>query len=56
MKKLVLLLLTIFFINSTLLSQVDRTKPPVSGPPPVINLGKPNMFSLKNGLKVIIVE
>ncbi len=56
MKKLVLLLLTIFFINSTLLSQVDRTKPPLSGPPPVINLGKPNMFSLKNGLKVIIVE
>ena len=56
MKKLVLLLLTIFFINSTLLSQVDRTKHPVSGPPPVINLGKPNMFSLKNGLKVIIVE
>ena len=56
MKKLVLLLLTTFFINSTLISQVDRSNPPISGPPPVINLGKPKMFSLKNGLKVIIVE
>ena len=56
MKKLVLLFISILFINSSLLSQVDRSKPPVSGPPPVINLGKPKMFSLKNGLKVIIVE
>tara|TARA_B100000579_G_scaffold436630_1_gene463214 strand:+ start:2330 stop:4390 length:2061 start_codon:yes stop_codon:yes gene_type:complete len=56
MKKLVLLLLTTLFINSTLISQVDRSNPPISGPPPVINLGKPKMFSLKNGLKVIIVE
>ena len=56
MKKLVLLILTTLFINSTLISQVDRSNPPISGPPPVINLGKPKMFSLKNGLKVIIVE
>ena len=56
MKKLVLLLLTTLFINSTLISQVDRSNPPISGPPPLINLGKPKMFSLKNGLKVIIVE
>ena len=56
MKKLVLLLFSTLFINSTLISQVDRSNPPISGPPPVINLGKPKMFSLKNGLKVIIVE
>ena len=31
--------------------QIDRTKPPVSGPMPTIELGTPIEFQLKNGLK-----
>ncbi len=55
MKKIILSLilsLSVFFLSA----QVDRSKPPVSGPAPEINLGKPKTFSLKNGLKVIVVE
>ena len=37
-------------------AQIDRTKQPESGPTPRINLGKPNTFELKNGLKVMVVE
>lgn len=37
-------------------AQVDRTKAPEPGPAPEINLGDYNMFELKNGLKVIVVE
>ena len=37
-------------------SQIDRTKPPQSGPAPIISLGNPKSFTLKNGLKVIVVE
>tara|TARA_Y100001960_G_C14751829_1_gene868922 strand:+ start:368 stop:2425 length:2058 start_codon:yes stop_codon:yes gene_type:complete len=55
MKK-ILLILTLVIFNSGIYAQVDRSKPPKSGPPPVINLGKPNTFKLKNGLKVIVVE
>ena len=36
--------------------QIDRTKPPVSGPMPTIELGTPIEFQLKNGLKVLMVE
>jgi len=37
-------------------SQIDRTKPPQPGPAPIISLGNPKSFTLKNGLKVIVVE
>lgn len=37
-------------------AQVDRTKMPERGPAPKIQLGKPQSFSLNNGLKVIVVE
>lgn len=37
-------------------AQVDRTKMPKKGPAPKIQLGKPQSFTLKNGLKVIVVE
>lgn len=36
--------------------QVDRTKAPLPGPAPKITLGKYESFTLKNGLKVIVVE
>ncbi len=37
-------------------AQVDRTKAPPPGPAPKITLGKYESFTLKNGLKVIVVE
>ena len=37
-------------------AQVDRSQQPLPGPAPVIQLGEPERFSLKNGLTVLIVE
>lgn len=37
-------------------AQVDRKKAPAPGPAPKISLGKYESFTLKNGLKVIVVE
>ena len=38
------------------IAQVDRSQQPQPGPAPVIQLGEPDRFTLKNGLKVLIVE
>ncbi|WP_350289815.1 pitrilysin family protein [uncultured Croceitalea sp.] len=55
MKKLFLFsMLSLFFATS--FAQVDRTKQPEPGPAPEINLQEPVTFSLKNGLKVMVVE
>lgn len=51
--------ITIFVFFATVLNlyaQVDRTKPPVPGPAPTIQIGSSESFELKNGLKVIVVE
>ncbi|WP_246284960.1 M16 family metallopeptidase [Winogradskyella wichelsiae] len=37
-------------------AQVDRSQPPVAGPEPEISIDKPEEFTLKNGLKVLVVE
>ena len=37
-------------------AQVDRSQQPQPGPAPVIQLGEPERFTLKNGLSVLIVE
>ncbi|GJM28517.1 MAG: hypothetical protein DHS20C17_11520 [Cyclobacteriaceae bacterium] len=37
-------------------SSLDRSEPPKPGPAPVIQLGKPETFTLPNGLKVFVVE
>ena len=55
MKKIIITIL-LLIISTSVFSQIDRSKPPKSGPSPVINLGKPSTFTLKNGLKVIVVE
>ena len=55
MKKIIISIL-LLIISTSVFSQIDRSKPPKSGPAPVINLGKPSTFTLKNGLKVIVVE
>ena len=54
MKQLYILL--IIFSTCTLSAQVDRSKMPEPGPPPEINLRKPQKFELQNGLKVMVVE
>lgn len=55
MKKIIISIL-LSIISISVFSQIDRSKPPKSGPAPVINLGQPSTFTLKNGLKVIVVE
>ena len=55
MKKLFLLsMLSLFFTASY--AQIDRSQQPKPGPAPEINLQEPETFSLKNGLKVMVVE
>ena len=55
MKKIIISIL-LSIISISVFSQIDRSKPPKSGPAPAINLGQPSTFTLKNGLKVIVVE
>lgn len=55
MKKIISTII-IAFIGVSLYAQVDRTKAPLPGPAPKITLGKYESFTLKNGLKVIVVE
>ena len=54
MKKLILSLMCISSLAAT--AQIDRSKQPAPGPAPEINIGTPETFTLKNGLKVIVVE
>ena len=56
MKNLSITLLFLLIFSSFSYGQIDRSKPPKSGPAPVINLGKPQTFTLKNGMKVLVVE
>lgn len=53
MKKVIYLLAGLF-LSVTMQAQ-DRPMPK-SGPSPSINVGKPETFTLKNGLKVLVVE
>ncbi len=48
--------MALFLMGMTASAQIDRTKPPKSGPSPEIKLGKPYTFELKNGLQVLVVE
>ncbi|MGB3590950.1 MAG: pitrilysin family protein [Nonlabens sp.] len=56
MKKQLIFLMVLFLAGITASAQIDRTKPPKSGPTPEIKLGKPYTFELKNGLDVLVVE
>lgn len=55
MKRLLIITIILF---STLASfaQIDRSKKPVAGPAPEIKLSNYDSFTLKNGLKVFVVE
>lgn len=50
----IILIIAAFGFNS--FAQLDRTKAPAPGPAPEIKIGTPEMFELKNGLKVLVVE
>lgn len=54
MKK-VIYLLTGLFLSITTMQAQDRPMPK-SGPAPTVNVKKPQTFTLKNGLKVLVVE
>ena len=56
MKKYILTINAILFLAFSSFAQIDRSTPPEPGPAPKINLEKPETFTLKNGLKVMVVE
>ena len=53
MKKI--LILSSLFLTIIMQAQTDR-KQPKPGPAPTVNVGKPQRFTLPNGLKVMVVE
>lgn len=53
--RFLILLVAVCFLASAN-AQVDRTKAPEAGPAPKIQLGDYDSFTLKNGLKVLVVE
>lgn len=56
MKKNISILIASIFCISIATAQIDRSKRPVAGPAPKIQLTQPSTFTLKNGLKVLVVE
>lgn len=56
MKSKIFAIAVIFLISFTMTAQLDRSVRPKPGLAPKINLGDPAMFTLKNGLKVLVVE
>lgn len=57
MKKIYSLIFAALLIPFALLqAQVDRSKAPQPGPAPKINIGQYESFTLKNGLRVFVVE
>ncbi|MNK16772.1 Peptidase M16 inactive domain protein [compost metagenome] len=53
MKKVIYILASVFL---TITMQAQNRPQPKPGPAPVVNIGKPETFTLKNGLKVLVVE
>lgn len=51
-----LFIAAMFFITTNMHAQVDRSKAPAPGPAPKIQIGDYQLFTLENGLKVIVVE
>ncbi|MFD1094778.1 M16 family metallopeptidase [Salegentibacter chungangensis] len=56
MRKNILAFVAVLFIAFGATAQIDRSKQPQPGPAPKINVGKPETFTLDNGLKVMVVE
>ena len=56
MMKKVLYLVLLLLVVAPLQAQIDRSKQPEPGPAPEIKLEEPLSFTLKNGLRVLVVE
>lgn len=56
MKKYIYTLALCFFITTFATAQIDRSKQPIPGAAPSINLNTPQTFDLDNGLKVMVVR
>jgi len=56
MKTKIALIIAVLTLSFSVTAQVDRSIQPTPGPAPKVKLGKAETFTLKNGLKVIIVE
>jgi len=56
MKKSIIFLQIFLFAAFATFAQVDRTKRPEAGPARAPEIGKYEMFELKNGIKVFVVE
>ncbi len=54
--KIVSIIALVFMSITAMHGQVDRSKQPTPGAAPKINIGKPQSFTLSNGLKVMVVE
>lgn len=56
MKTYISAFLMVFFMAFSAQAQIDRSKQPQPGPAPKIDLTSPQEFTLKNGVKVMVVE
>ncbi len=56
MKKIVFSILLAILFSLPGFAQVDRSKAPAAAAAPIIHIGTPQSFVLKNGLKVFVVE
>lgn len=56
MRNSILAIVAFLFISIGVTAQIDRSKQPQPGPAPKVQVGKPESFTLDNGLKVMVVE
>ena len=56
MKKILVYLIPLVLLTAPAVAQLDRSKAPEPGPAPEIHLGEYESFTLKNGLKVFVVQ
>lgn len=56
MKKIYNILALVFIGMTTMQAQIDRSKQPIAGQAPTINIEAPKTFTLSNGLEVMVVE
>lgn len=56
MKKYIVSLICFSLVLGAAAQKIDRSKAPAAGPAPKIQIGSYQLFTLENGLKVIVVE
>jgi predicted Zn-dependent peptidase len=56
MRKILFIAAGVLFISGSYAQNIDRSHAPKPGPAPVIKLKDPVVYTLKNGIKVLVVE